>query len=73
MSTSVTVTPGLTFRPRATLNHDAEGHPFVVIELDGDPSKVAYFIFTTEEADAYIKAGIAALDMLTQEGGMRAS
>ena len=69
MSTSTTVTPGLKFRPGVKLNHDAEGHPFVVIELDGDPSRVAYFIYTTEEADAFIKAGIAALDMLTQDGG----
>src|SRR5262249_4348507 len=56
MSTSTTVTPGLTFRPRATLNTTDPGQPFVVIELDGDPSRVAYFIYTTEEADAYIKA-----------------
>src|SRR5262249_10629106 len=62
MSTSTTVTPGLTFRPRATLNTDVESHPFVIIELDGDPSRVAYFIYTTEEAEAFIRAGLGALD-----------
>jgi len=64
MSTSITVTPGLTFRPRATLSTTNSGEPFVIIELDGDPSRVAYFIFTTGEAEAFIRAGLGALDLL---------
>jgi len=64
MSTSTTVTPGLTFRPRATLNTTDPGNPFAVIELDGDPSRVAYFIYTVSEAEAFIRAGLGALDML---------